>query len=570
MLIKPNLHGQHFRGTNVWRCLFLIVPFAVAIINLFGDTWRTPPSSHGLALDKTDAKRPCDTLLAQIDDDQGLSGIESLLNYACTIQDLGNAFYRRQRHLDAAYLFERALKRNESYMSTSHHATIYRRLSTCYERLNLTESADFYARKTLESGGLIGPALDLARRFEKAGDRTRAANYISMACAAYSASRRLPFDQLSELQASDRRLLWASTFSTGYLRELRALDALVNDPKVSEETRAQVHWEMVTRAQPLLACGEELFRRQGAYADGRDYYYATPSILPDPQRPDEDHLILTRLLNYRIDRDGRYYKDFLPVNDTSGVLRSTCVLYVGRQAGPGEMVRIADGHFERAPYKFLGTEDPRLFLTGSGDIRVFWTSWEFSKHLGEGSRIVSGILDVNASTVRVDHLFQSPYNRFLEKNWVVFEVPGSPLRIVYEWYPLRVGTFNQSQQIGKLELDSTVKTPLAFKHIRGSSNGCYHNHELWFLVHGTTWHKGPGPVYYHRIAVLDPLTLHVKRYTHPFKLESHDVPVEFSLGMTIDAQDRLTVAYSVFDGSSVLRRISMWKVEELMIREGTD
>ena len=149
----------------------------------------------------------------------------------------------------------------------------------------------------------------------------------------------------------------------------------------------------------------------------------------------------------------------------------------------------------------------------------------------------------------------------------MFQVPGAPLRIVYEWYPLSIGTFNDSLDVGKLELDSTVETPLIFKHIRGSSNGCFHKRELWFLVHGTSWHKGPGPVYYHRMVVLDATTLELRRYTHPFKLESESAPVEFSLGITIDGHDQLSIAYSVFDGSSVVRRIPLWKVEGLMARK---
>ena len=490
MLSKLYVHSQLPRGDAARRFSVFSASLVLAIIAGIQRARRTPAMFYGWTLAQRQTTLPPYQALLEMMNAQGLLATMSISSHPCTTQDLGDALYRSQRHLDAARLYERALAGDGSNISDK--TTTYQRLSSCYERLNLTESAEFYARKTLKFSGVIGPALNLARRFERAGDLDRAANCIRMACTAYSASRQIPSDQMLDLLASDRRLLWASTFSTSYLRELRALDVLANDPNVSEETRAQVHWEMVNKAHPLLACGEELFRRQGTYADGRDYYFATPSVLSHPEMPDEDHLILTRLLNYRIDRDGRFYKEYLPANDTSGVLRSACVLYVGRHAESGDMVRILDGGFERVPYRFSGTEDPRLFRMTSGEIRVFWTSWEYSKYLGEGSRIVSGILDVNSSTVHVDHLFQSPYGRFLEKNWVVFQVPGEALRVVYEWYPLRVGTFNESQGIGKLKLDWTLETPLVFKHIRGSSNGCYHRQELWFLIHGTTWHKGQG------------------------------------------------------------------------------
>lgn len=538
------------------------VSFISAVIRFSGTIARSALAD----LVERDEFTSCNNRIAGAGAGREWLSIASAGTVRCKADELGDAFYQRGKHLTAVRLYERSLS-SLPPPNASQTSVIYRRLSTSYQQLNLTESAEYYARRALELGGAVESVLELARHFEQAHDLPRAADHVRLACTAYLASRRLSQDNLKALESADRGLFWAQTFSPSYLGELQALDAIMNDPNVSEETRAQVHWEMVGGARPVLSCGEELFRHQGPFQDGHRYYYATPSLAPHPDRPGEDHLILVRLLNYRIDPGGRYYKDYLPVDDTSGVLRSACALFVGRASESGKMVRIIDGRFERSPYRFLGTEDPRLFRLDSGEIRVFWTSWEFSKYLGEGSRIVSGILDVNSSTLQVDHLFQSPFDRFLEKNWVMFQVPGGPLRIVYEWYPLRVGTLNRTADVDRLRLDHTGETPLAFSHIRGSSNGCHHKQELWFLVHGTTWHKGPGPVYYHRMVVLDPATLQVRRYTYPFKLESQGAPVEFSLGITIDDQDRLSIAYSVFDGSSVVRRIPLWKIESLMAKE---
>lgn len=557
-----------FRPLPVFPLVYVLT--GVAFLTLLARNARIGPAEYGLTIlvDQNGLRRSCQDMLAKLHTLDDASMIVAPISPdGCKAQDFAGALYERGRYLDATLLYERVLASDNSAASASDVASIFLRLSTSYEQLDLTESAEYFARQTLEHGGPIGPVLDVARRFAEARDLSKAAGYLRMACTAYTAARPIPMESVAALQVGDKSILWAQTFSPGYLEEVDALDTIVNDANVSEETRAQVHWEMVGGTRPLLSCGEELFRRQGPYGDGHEYYYATPSLVPHPDRPGEDHLILSRLLNYRIDPAGRYYKDYLPANDTSGVLRSACVLFTGRGAQAGTMVRVLDGRFERAPYRFLGTEDTRLFRLETGELRVFWTSWEFSKYLGEGSRIVSGILDVDSSTVRVDRLFQSPHDRFLEKNWVVFQVPGGPLRVVYEWYPLHVGTFNRTTEVGKLHLDHTAEMPLAFKHIRGSSNGCYHNNKLWFLVHGTTWHKGPGPVYYHRMAVLNPVTLKLERYTHPFKLESEAAPVEFSLGISIDDQDRLSIAYSVFDGSSVVRRVPMWKVEALMVKK---
>jgi hypothetical protein len=68
------------------------------------------------------------------------------------------------------------------------------------------------------------------------------------------------------------------------------------------------------------------------------------------------------------------------------------------------------------------------------------------------------------------------------------------------------------------------------------------------------------------VVVLDSATFEVKRFTYPFKLESTENPVEFSLGLDIDHFGYVTIAYSVFDGSAVLHRIPIWKLEALMVR----
>jgi hypothetical protein len=67
------------------------------------------------------------------------------------------------------------------------------------------------------------------------------------------------------------------------------------------------------------------------------------------------------------------------------------------------------------------------------------------------------------------------------------------------------------------------------------------------------------------VVVLDSATFEIKRFTYPFKLESTEAAVEFSLGLDIDSFGNVTIAYSVFDGSAVLRRIPIWKLEALMV-----
>jgi tetratricopeptide (TPR) repeat protein len=516
----------------------------------------------------------CQTMLRSIGT---LHNIESTIatfrehnNSTCTASDLGDALYSTQNYAGAIKAYEYALQRT---VGPENPYGLYERLFDTYARLNLTESMEAYARRAFLDSRRSDLMLRLANWYEALGDLDTAAHHYASVCQASRTEEH--YEVIEEI---DRRLLWPGEFPQAYLAELEAFEAILGDPEVSDDTKAQVHWEMIGRSRPILGCGEELFRREGAFRDDAapldqqqpaEFYYATPSILPHPERPHSDHLILVRLLNYRIDHEGRYYRDYLPHGDTSGVLRSSSVLYNGRDDATGQQLHIDDASYERTAYRYMGTEDPRLFRMASGETRIFWTSWEYAKHLGEGSRIVSGSLDPASGVVRVDHLFVSPLDRFLEKNWVAFQVPGdaAALRMVYEWHPLRIGAVKNDSSVSHLQLDREVPTPPSFRHIRGSSNGVFHQGQLWFLVHGTTWHKGPGPTYYHRIVVLDAATFSVIKYTHPFRLESADVPVEFALGITIDDYDRLSVAYSVFDGTSVVRRIPLWKVETLMVRQ---
>jgi hypothetical protein len=81
------------------------------------------------------------------------------------------------------------------------------------------------------------------------------------------------------------------------------------------------------------------------------------------------------------------------------------------------------------------------------------------------------------------------------------------------------------------------------------------------MVHGA---GGIHYSYYHKVVVLDAETLQLRRHTYPFVLE--DLQIEFCLGLDIDDRtETMTIAYSVFDGSSILRRVALWKMEALMV-----
>ena len=496
-------------------------------------------------------------------------GLKPFIGGHCTAGTVGDTFYNARNWPAAIRLYEDALNSEMAHNNTLKNCAYSLRLSMCYSHLGAMEAAHNYATKVLQSNCPVDIAYHLAKLHDGRSEEQEALHYYKLACQAPDAPLRLR----QELQGVARDRLWVNRFPRDYMQMLAALQWLLDDGRIADETEAQVHWEVVHHARPLLDAGRELFRREGVFGEPGRYYYATPSILPmDSQGRDStssDYLILVRLLNYRIDREGRYYRDYLPLGDTTGTLRSSSVMFLGRKDGDPRELTIDDTGFDRTPYRFAGTEDPRLFQDTNGNILVLWTSWEYANHVGEGSRAVLGRLNVSTATVQVERVFRSPLNRFVEKNWVLFQVPGGPLQCVYKWHPLTIGTFGKHDST--IVLSDPFSMPRSFRYIRGSSNGVYSRGELWFLIHGTTWHKGPGPVYYHRFVVLDPRSLAPKRYTYPFKLETAEAAVEYSLGMTIDEKHgHMTIGYSVYDGTAVLREIDMWDVERLMIRSDFD
>lgn len=482
----------------------------------------------------------------------------------CAPEEMGALLDDVGDYMGAMAFYEHALQHTKEL---GHTYLLHERLYNISARLNLLAPMAHHAQKAFLETRRSDLMIHLAQHYEAVGE-------VDIAVLFYGAVCRpdlTPQEYREEMKSIDRRLLWPNEFPPSYLDDFAAFEATLNDPESSDDTKEDVHWAMASRAKPVLRCGEEIFRREGPFMESMrdpdqqlEYYYATPSILPHPTYPDEDHLVLIRLVNYRLDNETRYYTDYLPPGDTSGVIRSSSVMYWGRNATKGVEVRANEEIFKHSFSQYVGMEDARLFQMDTGHVRVTWVSWEYAAYVGEGSRMVSGLLDADTHTLKVDHVFSSPYNRTLEKNWVLFQIPGGPLRFVYAWHPLEVATIERSGNRSTLRLKTTIQTPAAFRYIRGSSNGVLYQDELWFMVHGTTWRQGPGRTYYHRIVVLDPETFRMKRYTYPIRLESEDQPVEFSLGMTIDAKACVTIAYSVNDGSAVLRRIPLWKIETLM------
>jgi len=224
------------------------------------------------------------------------------------------------------------------------------------------------------------------------------------------------------------------------LAKLASFQAILDDEEASIETHEQVHWEMIANTRAVLGCAEELFLREGIFRSEGKFYYATPSLIRRRGKNsstcsdsiktsnETEYLISVRLLNYHIDHEGRWYKDFLPAGQDAGTLRSAAALLLNA-TDEGRILRVLDDRYAKSPTRFLGTEDSM----NDGTVRIIWTSWEYAKDAGEGSRLVMGILNVDALTIQLDHVFPSPFDHYYEKSWVAFQWPGNKaLYFIYE------------------------------------------------------------------------------------------------------------------------------------------
>jgi tetratricopeptide (TPR) repeat protein len=507
-----------------------------------------------------------------------------LAKRADTILALADSFFASRDYPKALLLYHEAQTAAFKMKNDEDLYHSFYRLSQCHVALNNTKAAIHYAQRAFDIHPRAEPMFYVAQFLEgRDEDGLSSDDFYYAACHAtyddYLSGSSEPA-MLDALRVIDKGRLWPRRFPQEYLAKLASFQAILDDEDASIETHEQTHWEMIGSTRAILGCAQELFRREGTFHNDGDFYYATPSLIRHQGRKTNssdssdsslqaegvshaEYLILVRLINYRIDHEGRWYKDFLPAGQNSGTLRSAAALFLNA-TDQGSILRVLDDRYEKSPTRFLGTEDPKLLSMNDGTVRIIWTSWEYAKAAGEGSRLVMGILDTDSKTIQLDHVFPSPFDHYYEKNWVAFQRPGcDALYLIYEWHPLRMGVLDTKS--GTIQFNMTRSTPRSFHHLRGSSNGVVYKNDVWLMVHGTTWHEGPGPTYYHRVIVLDSATFEVKRFTYPFKLESTEAPVEFSLGLDIDRFGEVTIAYSVFDGSTVLRRIPIWKLEALMV-----
>ena len=256
---------------------------------------------------------------------------------------------------------------------------------------------------------------------------------------------------------------------------------------------------------------------------------SSPCILPQS----EGYLMNIRYVNYKINPNGSYaFK-----HDDGKITTLQLVHWLNKDFTIYKTKWIDQVFNENLRYQ--GVEDVKVF--SHCDELLFLGTVE---HPTTGQISVGhGTYDLKKSML-LSTPYPSPKNSSCEKNWCYFHKKDGSLKIVYAWMPLTIGEPG-SDSITIQSTNSNV--PAFFSNLRGSTNGCLVEDEVWFVCHLVEYSTPRN--YYHCIVVLDADTLEYKRHSILFKF--HSDCIEYCLGFVVEPK-RFIFSYSRMDRTSAI------------------
>lgn len=272
------------------------------------------------------------------------------------------------------------------------------------------------------------------------------------------------------------------------------------------------------RYKVFSSVGDELMKQDG-------FIGSTPTVCFH----NGELIVNRRFVNYKIDENGNYI-------NREKIITKNVLAYFNENEQKEEAVLLKynteyDGYYE-------GLEDVRL-ISYKGKLL-------YNANRGVDNKMLIEHGEIELYETRGERLLKKENQNQIEKNWVLFCDANDNLKCVYKWHPLTIG----SPEYGQLRDIQTINTPLAFKNIRGSSNGVIIGDELWFLTHLVSYEDRRH--YYHMMVVLDPVTYGLKRYTPLFTFTGK--MVEYSLGF-VEVDEDILIGYSVMDKETNFIRV---------------
>jgi len=276
---------------------------------------------------------------------------------------------------------------------------------------------------------------------------------------------------------------------------------------------------------------------------------STPSIISTAaaSASSENYLVNVRYVNYHIDENGNY------VNQENIITHNMIAILdkATKEVQHEFLLEYDTSHDGR----YIGLEDVRLYADPMDSTRIRYTA---NRGIGEGGKmhVETGRIEFEfetdpvtqtqtnkIKTVRTANsvILESPENRDIEKNWVLFPTGCLETKCVYTWWPLVIGDLSNRSFV---ETHRYASAPSCLKHVRGSTNGVLIDDEIWFLCHTVSYENRR--YYYHLWVILDSGNYGVKRLSPFFTFEGEKV--EYALGLMYEKDtDELIVGYSVLD-----------------------
>ena len=215
---------------------------------------------------------------------------------------------------------------------------------------------------------------------------------------------------------------------------------------------------------------------------------------------------------------------------------------------------------------YVGLEDVRLF---SNNETIYFNANRglgYNKMMIETGKVILGSASVSSNLIYTED------QKDVEKNWVLFKNGNRELKMIYGWYPLKIGNIeddpekridDKNQLLKKLVITNEEETPNFFRWVRGSTNGITIDDEVWFICHIVSYEDRR--CYYHIFVILDLHTMKLKRYSEMFNFEGEKV--EYTLGFAyMEKEKQFLIGYSVMDRESKYMMVSRENVNSLFIR----
>jgi glycosyltransferase involved in cell wall biosynthesis len=326
----------------------------------------------------------------------------------------------------------------------------------------------------------------------------------------------------------DMRTLCMNVWKNDEIDDGIARNVLSNYKFYSHSLKKEFHaWESNTWDTILKTIGSTTLNIPSSTYP--NFVGSTPSFCKDPKRPDSIYG-LVRYVNYKVNDDGGYeQQEHIETKNVFGcvVQDSSTKTWTLEKEGFLDYDSTHDN-------LYVGLEDMRLFCHGDGNI--YYTA---NRGLGYGKMVIEhGWINRLSFKTEDSRFLKIDGQRDVEKNWVMFANDDKTLRMVYNWYPIVLGTIDGD----KFQKTHSIKTPYIFKYFRGSTNGIVVGNEIWFLCHIVSYEDRR--YYYHSMVILDKQTLMLKNYTKLFTFTGEKV--EYCLGMEMFGNE-LVFGYSLMD-----------------------